>query len=243
MKKNIGVYIHIPFCKSKCYYCDFVSFSNKDVLIEEYIKAIIEEIKMSKIDEYNVKTVYIGGGTPSVLDSKYIGMILSEIRTSMDKEAEVTIEINPGTITKEKLIDYASYGINRVSIGLQSADDNLLKQIGRIHNYQEFLNTYKLVREVGINNINVDLILGLPNQSLEILKNSLNEVISLNPEHISIYSLILEEGTKLEEMVSNEELKLIDEDLERKMYWETKKILEQAGYEHYEISNYAKSRI
>lgn len=156
--------------------------------------------------------------------------------------AEITAEVNPGTVNEEKLKDYISFGINRLSIGLQSADDNLLKQIGRIHNYNQFLDTYDIARKVGFNNINVDLMLGLPDQSLEILKDSLDKVIQLSPEHISLYSLILEEGTKLYDMVESSKLQMISEDLERKMYWETKKILEEAGYTHYEISNFAKNR-
>lgn len=238
MKKEIGIYIHIPFCKSKCYYCDFISYTEKNNQIEEYIKALIKEIKKANLHQYNIKTIYIGGGTPSLIESEYIEKILSEIKP--EKNTEITIEANPGTLTKQKLEHYIKIGINRLSIGLQTTDDNLLKQIGRIHNYDQFLQNYNLARSIGFKNINIDLILGLPNQTIETLKTSLKTVIKLNPEHISLYSLILEEGTKLSKMIEQKKLQMIDEKLERKMYWETKKILEEAGYEHYEISNFAK---
>lgn len=240
MKKEIGLYIHIPFCKSKCYYCDFISYQNKEELLDDYINALIKEIKYSKLEKYNIKTIYIGGGTPSILESKHIWEILKNIKPYIEKNAEITIEVNPGTINEKKLEEYIKFGINRISIGLQSTDNNLLKQIGRIHNLEEFLKTYKIAKKVGFNNINVDLILGLPNQTLEILKNSISNIIELQPEHISIYSLILEEGTKLYDMVNKQEIRMIDEELERLMYWEAKKMLEANGYIHYEISNFAK---
>lgn len=239
MKKDIGVYIHIPFCKKKCSYCDFISFAGKEEVIESYVEAIIREIKDTyTLENYNIKTVYIGGGTPSILKSEYIGKILKSF--SFSENAEVTIEVNPGTVTKEKLEDYIKFGINRLSIGLQSTSNVLLKQIGRIHNYSEFLNTYEIARRAGFKNINVDLMLGLPNQTLSNLQRSLREVISLEPEHISIYSLILEDGTKLEKQIQMGKFEMPSEELERTMYWKTKKMLEESGYIHYEISNFAK---
>ena len=153
---------------------------------------------------------------------------------------EITIEVNPGTVTMEKLQDYKNVGINRLSIGLQSTNDKLLKQIGRIHTYQEFLNTYKMANKVGFKNINVDLMLGLPNQSIKDLKNSIEQVNLLQPNHISVYSLIVEEGTKLKKLIDEGKLTLLDEELERQMYWYVKNKLEQDGYNHYEISNFAK---
>lgn len=240
MRKDIGIYIHIPFCKSKCYYCDFISFANKEMCQEEYIKAVIKEIRHVDLSKYNINTVYIGGGTPSILDSKYIVKILDEIKPHINNDTEVTIEVNPGTVDKKKIQDYKNVGINRLSIGLQSTDDNLLKEIGRIHKYDDFLKVYNEAREVGFENINVDLMLGLPNQSLGVLENSVKKVIELNPEHISIYSLILEERTKLYDMVNKGKLELPSEDLERIMYWKVKKMLEGSGYIHYEISNFAK---
>ena len=238
---RFGIYVHIPFCKKKCKYCDFVSFFCDVENQEKYILKLIEEIKSKKIEKV-VNTIYIGGGTPSFINSKYIVQILNTIKENFNiaEKAEITIEVNPGTITKEKLLDYKDAGINRISIGLQSTENRLLELIGRIHTFEEFLNTYNLVKEVDFTNINVDLMLALPTQTNEELLNSVNKVIDLNPTHISLYSLILEEGTPLYEKVQNKELELIDEETERKMYWKTKKILEKNGYIHYEISNFAK---
>ncbi len=230
--------MHIPFCKAKCYYCDFISYANKENIIKAYINALLKEIKYRDLEKYNIDTIYIGGGTPSILDSKYIKEILEKITPK--KNAEITIEINPGTCNKEKLEEYKKIGINRLSIGLQSTDNKLLAEIGRIHTYEEFLRVYNQAREIGFSNINVDLMLGLPNQTLEILEKSVKTVVRLKPEHISIYSLILEEGTKLYNMVNEGKVKLTSEELERKMYWGIKHILGKNGYIHYEISNFAK---
>lgn len=251
--REIGIYVHIPFCKQKCYYCDFKSYANKEELIEKYIKWLKYEIKEvgegNKLDYENdldelvtVKTIYIGGGTPSYLDSKYIKEIIEEIRENfkLADKVEITIEVNPGTVNKTKLLDYINSGINRISIGLQSKDNELLKRIGRIHKYEDFLQTYNMAREVGFKNINVDLMLALPGQTIAKLEKGLKQVIDLQPEHISLYSLIIEDGTKIEKMLKNNEITLPDENIERKMYWETKKVLEEAGYIHYEISNFAK---
>ena len=251
--REIGIYVHIPFCKQKCYYCDFKSYANKEELIEKYIKWLKYEIKEvgegNKLDYENdldelvtVKTIYIGGGTPSYLDSKYIKEIIEEIRENfkLADKVEITIEVNPGTVNKTKLLDYINSEINRISIGLQSTDNELLKRIGRIHKYEDFLQTYNMAREVGFKNINVDLMLALPGQTIAKLEKGLKQVIDLQPEHISLYSLIIEDGTKIEKMLKNNEITLPDENIERKMYWETKKVLEEAGYIHYEISNFAK---
>lgn len=252
--KNIGLYIHIPFCKQKCQYCDFKSYAGKENLIDTYIKWLEFELKGvgegNRLDYENnlddlavVKSIYIGGGTPSFIDSKYIEEILNIANEhyTVDDNAEITIEINPGTVDKNKLETYLRSGINRISIGLQSTHDSLLKELGRIHTYEDFLNTYNLARSVGFKNINVDLMLGLPNQSLQDLEESLKEIIKLNPEHISVYSLIIEEGTFFYKKLEMNEITLPDDELERKMYWVTKKELENAGYVHYEISNFAKS--
>lgn len=246
-KSELGIYVHIPFCAGKCFYCDFISFANKQEMIKDYIDALKKEIQYAgaglvSAQNYKVTTIYIGGGTPSFIDSKYVVEIVSKIKENykVDPNAEITIEINPGTVNKEKLEDYIKCGINRVSLGLQSTDNKLLKQIGRIHTYEQFLLTYELVRSVGFKNVNIDLMLALPNQTIEILEDSLNKVISLSPEHLSVYSLILEEGTKLYDLVESGEAKLVDEDTERKMYWQVKNILEKNEYSHYEISNFAK---
>lgn len=241
MKDNkIGIYVHIPFCKQKCEYCDFISYCGKDNLIEEYIKAVKKEIKMQNIQSF-ISTVYIGGGTPSYIDSEYIVAILKEIKKKpFENDAEITIEVNPGTVTKEKLESYKKVGINRLSIGLQTTQERLLKEIGRIHNFEQFLETYQLARKVGFQNINVDLMIGLPNQRIKDIKESLEKIIALHPEHISVYSLIVEENTPISKKIEKGELQLPEEDTERNMYWYVKNILELNGYKHYEISNFAK---
>jgi putative coproporphyrinogen dehydrogenase len=251
-RKQIGLYIHIPFCKQKCSYCDFCSYANKESFIKRYIQCVLKEIievgnnnkidfENGKDDLFSVKTIYIGGGTPSLIESKYIVQIMEEIKSNfeLDENAEITIEVNPGTVTLEKLEDYNKVGINRLSIGLQSTHEHLLKEIGRIHTYLDFLDTFRFAREAGFENINVDLMIGLPNQTLAEVQDSIEEIVSMEPEHISVYSLILEEGTPLFKKVE-EGLELPDEELERKMYWNVKRILEANGYNHYEISNFAK---
>lgn len=242
--EELGIYIHIPFCKKKCSYCDFKSFENiNENIKKEYIEALIKEIQLTKNNSnYIVSTIYIGGGTPSFIDEKYIKEILQAIykKWEIKPEVEITIEINPGTINKSKLEAYRMMGINRLSIGLQSTNDYLLKKIGRIHNYQDFLDTYILARKTGFENINVDLMLALPEQTLENLMQSVRKIINLNPEHISIYSLILEENTELFSKVQKGEEALVKDELEREMYWKSKEAFEEAGYIHYEISNYSK---
>lgn len=243
--KELGIYVHIPFCKRKCAYCDFISFSGKARLIEKYVESLKREINKCKIgkEDYMVKTIYFGGGTPSFIESKYIVEILEAIKEkfNISKNAEITIEINPGTVTEEKLKDYYEVGINRISFGLQSTNSQLLKLVGRIHSYSSFLEGYNLARKTGFKNINVDLMIGLPVQTLKDVQKDLSRIIELNPEHVSVYSLILEEGTRIEEKIKNKELYLPSEKLERKMYWEVKNKLEEAGYIHYEISNFAKA--
>ena len=241
--KNLGIYIHIPFCVKKCDYCDFISYCNKNNFTEAYIKKLKEEItsNLNNNNNYIIKTIYIGGGTPSFIDSKYIVEILNIIKEKYNLEnAEVTIEVNPGTVTENKLLDYKNVGINRLSIGLQETNNELLKQIGRIHTYEEFLKTYNLAKKIGFKNINVDLMIGLPNQNIANIKDSLQKIINLNPEHISVYSLILEEGTKLYKKYEEKQIELPDEELERNMYWYVKNKLENNGYIHYKISNFAK---
>ena len=246
MLNELGSYIHIPFCKQKCYYCDFVSYSNKCSEVKEYIESLKKEIEEFDFSNYKVTSIYIGGGTPSYIDSIYIVEILSELKEKLKcnliefKDIEITIEVNPGTVDTKKLNDYKKSGINRLSIGLQSTKNDILKKIGRIHTYQEFLEIYKLARETGFKNINIDLMIGIPGQKIGDLKNTLQDIIKLEPEHISVYSLIIEENTPIEKMLENGEIKLPDEDLERNMYWYVKNTLELNGYNHYEISNFAK---
>ena len=243
-KKELGIYIHIPFCAKKCYYCDFISYANKTDLVKKYIIALKREINMKK-EEYKfaeITTVYIGGGTPSFIEAKYIEDVIEMIKKvyNIKENAEITIEVNPGTVTLEKLEVYKKAGVNRVSIGLQSTHNHLLQAIGRIHNYYEFVDAYHFAREAGFENINVDLMIGLPSQTLLEVQDSLEEIISLEPEHISVYSLIIEENTQIENMLKEGKITLPLEEQERKMYWETKRMLEENGYEHYEISNFAK---
>lgn len=239
---DLGIYVHIPFCKKKCNYCDFISFSCDEKIISDYFETLKKEIQNYDIEKRKVSSIYFGGGTPSYPDSSFIVDILNTIKEKFEvnEDCEITIEVNPGTVTKDKLADYKNAGFNRLSIGLQSTHDRLLKLIGRIHKFNDFLETYNISKNVGFNNINVDLMLALPTQTEDELIQSINKVIDLNPNHISLYSLILEENTKLYEQVQNKELNLCDEELERKMYWKTKKILEENGYNHYEISNFSK---
>lgn len=210
------------------------------------MQEVSKELEQYDISNYNVTTIYIGGGTPSLIDEKYIKRLLEELKTKLINNQtkfeaiEITIEINPGTITKQKLEQYKKLGVNRISIGLQSTNDYLLKQIGRIHNYQEFLEAYQLVKQVGFKNINIDVMIGLPNQTIQDIRKTLEEIKKLNPNHVSVYSLMVEENTKIEKLINVGELQLPDEELERQMYWYVKNTLELNGYRHYEISNFAK---
>ena len=242
MKKRLGIYVHIPFCQRKCRYCYFLSSNMEKKVIDKYIEALNIEIRTysRELKEYKVATIYIGGGTPSFVDSKYIKEILENIRNNYDVEekAEITIEVNPGTLLNEKIQDNKESGINRVSIGLQSTNNEELELLGRIHTYEEFEKNYNRLRKVGFDNINIDIMSAIPNQTLESYITTLNKVVSLQPEHISSYSLIIEEGTYFYN--HQKELKLVTEDEEREMYYKTKEILQKHGYERYEISNYAK---
>lgn len=247
--KTVGIYVHVPFCKQKCKYCDFISFQNCENYFDDYFECLKKEIteKANEINSENkeilIDTIYFGGGTPSIVCEKYIEEVLNKIYEyyNVSENAEITVEVNPGTVDKFKLEKYFEIGINRLSIGLQSTDDKLLKMLGRIHTYKEFENTYDLARKIGFKNINVDLMIGLPNQSLENVHDSLEKIVQKNPEHISVYSLIIEENTKMFDLIEKGELELPDEDVERKMYWSVKKFLEENGYIHYEISNFSKS--
>ena len=252
-EKEIGLYIHMPFCKQKCYYCDFVSYPNRYEMVERYIKCLKSEIAQYANEnrimhehglepKFIIKTIYIGGGTPSSIDELYILNVMETIKANFEisEEAEITIEVNPGTASKEKLKTYREAGINRISIGLQAVQDRLLKSIGRIHNYNDFGNTFEWARESGFDNINIDLMLALPNQTLEDLKESVKTIVNLKPEHISVYSLIVEENTKMEKMVQEGTAILPTDEEERAMYWFVKDYLEKHKYKHYEISNFAK---
>lgn len=251
--QNLGIYIHIPFCKRKCYYCDFISYCDIDEkYIDEYIICLKDELDFKSLElkkyeknnneKYVIDTIYIGGGTPSFIYGKHIYDIICKIKQyfNLDKDCEITIEVNPDSVTDEKLEFYKKAGINRISIGLQTNKNDLLKKIGRIHDVEKFDDAYKNIRKYGFDNINIDLMIGLPDQCIKDVLDSLEYVISLNPTHVSVYSLILEEKTKLFDYIKNNELNLPDDDIERKMYWSVKDKLEQNGYLHYEISNFSK---
>ena len=240
---KISLYIHIPFCAQKWLYCDFPSFARKDHLRKAYIEALNKEIisLREKHNNLEINTIFIGGGTPSVLESNELECLLKEIaKLNMAKDIEYSMECNPGNLTEEKLEVMKKYGVNRISMGLQAKQDNLLKGLGRIHNYKTFKENFLLAKKVGFNNINVDLMFGLPNQRLNEWEETLREIISLEPAHISAYSLIIEEGTAFYNLYENDKLKLPTEEEERKMYHLAKEILEENGFNQYEISNYAK---
>ncbi|MBN4051132.1 radical SAM family heme chaperone HemW, partial [bacterium AH-315-L21] len=240
----IALYIHIPFCESKCYYCDFNSFAGKNELIETYTNALIKEINhyREKLSEYQISTVFFGGGTPSILASNHISLIMESITSnfSVSKNAEISIEANPGTLNKLKLQSYRDSGINRLSMGLQSCNNAYLKELGRIHTYKEFISNLEDARKVGFKNINVDLMFALPNMKIKEWEKCLIEINDLEIPHISAYSLIWEDGTKFQQLKYDGYIKPIDEDLELEMYHLTIEFLKNKGYSHYEISNYAK---
>ena len=261
-KKKLEIYVHIPFCAKKCAYCDFLSFPGNMRMRREYTDKLLEEIRIqsSFVREYQVDTIFLGGGTPSVLDVTDITAIMGTLKEHYDiaPDAEITIEVNPGTVKMEGLVAYREAGINRVSMGLQSADDTELRYLGRIHTYDEFLKSFQRVRMAGFTNVNVDLISAIPGQTPESWRNTLKKTAMLKPEHISAYSLIVEEGTpfydrygghvEMEsyEMSPEERRRLMalpdlpDEDTEREMYYMTRNCLAAQGYERYEISNYAR---
>lgn len=247
MAKELELYIHIPFCIRKCAYCDFLSGQRNAEEIENYVEALISEIKTYQAMSLNeiVRTIFLGGGTPSILSGSQMKRIFQALRETFDisETAEITVEANPGTVTYEKLTAYRNVGINRISFGLQSANDEELKRLGRIHTFEEFLESYKMARACGFQNINVDLISAIPKQTTEQFEQSLKKITELQPEHVSVYSLIIEEGTPFAKLYGEGaplEKDLPSEEEERLIYWKTKEFLEKEGYCRYEISNYAK---
>ena len=246
MRKQLELYVHIPFCEKKCLYCDFLSFSAEEDLHKAYVDKLIEEIRVqaSNYSQYQISSIFIGGGTPSVIKAVYISNIMSAIYEAfiVESQAEITIECNPGTVDIDKLLVYKQSGINRISVGLQSTVDKELQHLGRIHTYADFLNSYEKIRESGYKNVNIDLMSALPWQTLDSWKSTLKKVIMLKPEHISAYSLIIEEGTEFSKIYGSPEGRkfLPTEEVERAMYHSTIDILKNYGYERYEISNYAK---
>ena len=246
MSGGMELYLHIPFCVKKCAYCDFLSFPSGQEIQRQYAKRLMEDIDCmgKEYGDIPVDTIFIGGGTPSVPESRLIVDLMEHVNRAfqISDGAEISMEANPGTVTREKLKEYRRAGINRISFGLQSANDRELKLLGRIHTWAEFLESFALARECGFTNLNIDLMSALPGQTCESWKDTLKWVTDLEPEHISAYSLIIEEGTPFGEKYGSEEGRklLPDEDSEREMYHETKRFLRECGYERYEISNYAK---
>lgn len=243
--EDLSLYVHIPFCKKKCIYCDFLSFSNCDYAKQKsYINALCKEIESYRpiAFQYKVTTIFIGGGTPSYIEATFLKQVMNSIYHTfkVDEQAEITIEGNPDSLEKDKLKIYREVGINRLSIGLQSANDQYLKVLGRVHNYDQFVAAYLSAREVGFNNINVDLISGIPGEKQESYIRTLAKIVELQPEHISAYSLIVEDGTPLSSAEELLEL-LPTEEEDRLLYSKTKMFLKNSGYHRYEISNYAKS--
>ena len=245
-KKDLRLYIHVPFCVKKCYYCDFLSGPTNKEGIRNYFNALYKEIRSYKgrTEKYTVSSVFIGGGTPSSVDSEYIVRTIKELKDVFEIiDPEITIEINPGTVDRMKLIEYKNAGINRISFGLQSTDDYELKLLGRIHSYGQFVENYNLARDIGFNNINIDLMSALPGQGLNTWEKTLQRIVNLKSDHISAYSLIIEEGTPFYNLYgpdgTNKDL-LPDEDTDRLIYKSTKDMLESFGYKRYEISNYAR---
>lgn len=245
-ERELELYFHIPFCVQKCLYCDFLSAPADAGTREAYMEALLAEVekKAGGYRNCRVSSVFVGGGTPSVVESRWICKLLETVREcfTVCDGVEITVEVNPGTVDGEALFQYRQAGVNRLSIGLQSADDTELRTLGRIHTYEQFLATYDAAVSSGFVNINVDLMSALPGQSLESYRKTLKKVLALSPRpaHISAYSLILEEGTPLYDQAQAGRLKLPDEDADRVMYHETKHILAREGYIRYEISNYAR---
>lgn len=253
MMREMELYIHIPFCMKKCSYCDFLSFSADEQTQYSYVQALLRELVFygSKYKERVISTIYIGGGTPSWLREEYMEAIMMQVRSSFSvaEDAEITIECNPGTITSQKFEVYKKIGINRLSIGLQSAHNEELKILGRVHNYEQFLKTFDMARKHGFNNINVDLMSSLPGQTPEIFMDSLHQVVRLKPEHISAYSLIIEKGTPFYELYRFDAVKqeagmqtesLPTEEEEYQTTKLTQQYLQSEGYVWYETSNFAK---
>ncbi|MGL5245720.1 MAG: radical SAM family heme chaperone HemW [Sarcina sp.] len=241
--KKLSLYIHIPFCKQKCLYCDFSSYAGKNFLKEDYIACLCEEIRSIKasIPNHLIETIFIGGGTPSILEVKELSSLLKTINTlTLSKNIEFSMECNPGSITDEKLQLMKDNGVNRISIGLQAVQNDLLNKLGRIHNFNEFKENFLLARKYGFRNINVDLMFGIPNQKIEHWEKTLETIIELNPEHISAYSLIIEEGTPFYNYYEKDIIQLPTEEEERAMYDLTLDILEKNNYKQYEISNFSK---
>ncbi len=243
--KKIGIYVHFPFCVAKCKYCNFNSYAGKNDLQQEYLRALVSEIQGYANKSLEVDTIFMGGGTPSLMLDGAVSTILSAIRSSfsVDPDAEITIESNPNSITLSKVREWKEAGINRVSVGLQSSSNNLLKLIGRVHTKDDYIKAIDIIKSVGITNINTDCLIGLPRQKLSDVKYTLRLVNKLGSQHISVYSLILEEDTELYRLVNSGALKLPKEAKTLGMYNYALKYLREQGFTRYEVSNFAKSNM
>lgn len=243
-RKPLELYVHIPFCVRKCAYCDFLSGPVSQDVKEQYIRMLLKEIRKSAelSEKYEILSVFFGGGTPSILPGEWLAGILHTLQEQFvfREDAEITVEANPGTVDPEKLIRYREAGVNRISFGLQSSENEELRLLGRIHTWEQFLDSYHIARSAGFTNINIDLMSALPGQTTESFRRTLKRVLKLQPEHISAYSLIIEEGTPFYDRYAEHPELLPDEEDERQMYYDTGAILREHGYERYEISNYAR---
>ncbi|WP_105619804.1 radical SAM family heme chaperone HemW [Vallitalea okinawensis] len=241
---KVSLYLHIPFCESKCYYCDFASYPKKNAFYQDYVDALCLEIEQvgESLQQCIIDTIFIGGGTPSILSVNQLDTIQSWLKKSFSiaKDAEITMEANPGTLDQDKIDVIGNGIINRISMGLQSTENDLLKKIGRIHTFEEFKQNYESLRKVGIKNINIDMMFGLPDQTTKGYINGLSQIAHMKPEHISSYGLIIEEGTPFYGLYHNNQLHLPDEQSERDMYDSCLQMLKDYDYEHYEISNFSK---
>lgn len=241
--KELMIYIHIPFCKSRCSYCDFNTYANRDELIDKYFDALLKEIeRYSKRikNEYSIKSIYIGGGTPSYVDSEYIERLMLSLKQfKLTKNCEITIECNPESLSEDKIERYKDCGINRFSLGIQCLDNDVLKTMSRIHNADQAVNAINNLKKHGINNISADLIIGFPGQSIEAVEKSINMLIALEIQHLSVYSLKVEENTLLRRMIDEKKVEVLDDSIDRDMYHMSTQILESHGYMQYEISNFA----
>ena len=242
-----GIYIHMPFCRVKCMYCDFYSVTDKDEFMPIFFDSLIKEIQMCQLNTKNweIDSIFIGGGTPSLMSSKQLENLIKELDDNFDLShiKEFTIEANPGEAPEERLKSFKSLGVNRVSMGVQSLNEDLLKFLTRIHGKDEVLKTFKALRKVGFDNINCDLIFNIPNQTLQIWENDLKDILELEPEHLSCYSLTVEKGTQLYNYVNSGKVKMPSNDKSSELYRYTQSLMSDYGYEQYEISNWSKPKL
>ena len=243
MKTSAGIYIHIPFCAVKCIYCDFYSIANREEAIPRFVKAIITEIERCEVDtsDWEIDTIFLGGGTPSLLESKYIESILKSIQTKYDLSSvtEFTLEANPGEAPKDRLKEFRNLGINRLSMGVQSLEPDLLKFLTRIHSVEQVFETYDNARSIGFDNVSFDLIYSIPGQTWDIWERDINRIIDLEPNHISAYTLTLEKGTDLFRLVKDKKVRMAENEITGEWFLKTHQLMESNGYLSYEISNFS----